>query len=219
MPRDKRKIFLTDVRSNCQKIGMKIADKQDAARRHIVEAARPLIGARGFSNVGISQILEVAQIPKGSFYHYFESKEAFGEELLRQYVSDYLANMDHLFMEPEGSGAERLFAYCRFWWDTHVDGKVGDKCLIVKLGAEISDLSEPMRQVLEAGTEAAIERITILMLRGQKDGSIRSNAEARTLAAAVYQGWLGATLMVKITRSSHPFDTAWVATQRVLDHT
>ncbi len=59
---------------------MKIAGKQRAARQHILEAARPLIGQRGFSAVGLAQILEVAGIPKGSFYHYFESKEAFGED-------------------------------------------------------------------------------------------------------------------------------------------
>ncbi|MBN3868033.1 TetR/AcrR family transcriptional regulator [Gluconobacter kondonii] len=198
---------------------MTVSTKQMLARRAIVDAARPLIGSQGFSAVGISQIIEVAGIPKGSFYHYFESKEAFGEELLHLYISDYLAKMDVMFGASRKNGREKILAYCQFWWETHVDGKTGDKCLIVKLGAEVSDLSERMRHILKKGTEQAVERITAIIRAGQEDGSIQSAMNSYILAQALYQQWLGATLMVKITKDSHPFDNAWVATKSFLDHT
>ena len=48
-------------------------------RQNILQAARPIIGAKGFSAVGLTEILAAAKVPKGSFYYYFTSKEAFGK--------------------------------------------------------------------------------------------------------------------------------------------
>lgn len=195
---------------------MSVEEKHNAARKRIVEAARSIVGERGFSAVGISQILDVANIPKGSFYHYFESKEAFGEELLRIYMADYLQKMDMLFSPDMGNAADQLFAYFRFWQDTHVDGKTGDKCLIVKLAAEVSDLSERMRIILDSGTAKAIGRIASTIAQGQQEGSVRRGVEAQVLAGALYQLWLGATLMVKITHRSQPFEKTWQVSEQLL---
>ncbi|MCP1212764.1 TetR/AcrR family transcriptional regulator [Acetobacter okinawensis] len=195
---------------------MSVEEKHNAARKRIVEAARSIVGERGFSAVGISQILEVASIPKGSFYHYFDSKEAFGEELLRIYMADYLQKMDALFSPDAGNAADQLFAYFRFWQETHVDGKTGDKCLIVKLAAEVSDLSERMRRILDSGTAQAIDRIASTIAKGQQEGSVRRGLEPQVLAGALYQLWLGATLMVKITHRSQPFEKTLRASEQLL---
>lgn len=196
---------------------MKIAEKHRAARQHILQAAKPLIGLRGFSAVGLAQILDVAGIPKGSFYHYFESKEAFGEELLRTYIEDYLLMMDDLLKKGDGNAAQKLTRYCQFWRDTHLEGQVGDKCLIVKLAAEVSDLSERMRAILEVGTTTVIDRLGTVITQGQAEGSVGNQQTPQMLAAVLYQLWLGATLMVKITRNAQSFDHAWEATRRLLD--
>lgn len=196
---------------------MKIADKHRAARQHILEAARPLIGLRGFSAVGLAQILDVAGIPKGSFYHYFESKEAFGEALLQSYIDDYLIKMDDIIRNDDESAIKRITRYFTFWRDTHIDGQIGNKCLIVKLAAEVSDLSEPMRAILNVGTRAVIDRLSALIARGQAEGAIRSKQPAQMLAASLYQLWLGSTLLAKITRNSPPFDHAWMASRQLLD--
>lgn len=195
---------------------MSVEEKHNAARKRIVEAARSIVGERGFNAVGISQILDVANIPKGSFYHYFDSKEAFGEELLRIYMADYLQKMDTLLSPHAGSAVDQLFAYFRFWQETHVDGKTGDKCLIVKLAAEVSDLSERMRRILDSGTAQAIDRIASTIAKGQQEGTVRRGVEPQILAGALYQLWLGATLMVKITHRSQPFEKTWRASEQLL---
>ncbi len=69
-------------------------------RRHILDVAHPLLLCRGFTAVGLTEVLTAAQVPKGSFYHYFGSKEAFGEAVLETYFADYLARMDALLTEP-----------------------------------------------------------------------------------------------------------------------
>jgi AcrR family transcriptional regulator len=44
--------------------------------------AHPLLLRKGFTAVGLAEVLAAAQVSKGSFYHYFGSKEAFGEARL-----------------------------------------------------------------------------------------------------------------------------------------
>ena len=55
-------------------------------------------------------VLTAAEVPKGSFYHYFGSKEAFGQALLERYFELYLAAMDELLSRPALTGAQRLAA-------------------------------------------------------------------------------------------------------------
>lgn len=195
---------------------MSHAEKHLQVKQSILCSARPLIGARGFSAVGLSQILEAAKIPKGSFYHYFSSKENFGEALLEMYIEEYLQHTDALFRQSEGNAYASILSYCQWWHETHMNGQVGNKCLIVKLAAEVSDLSERMRAILEAGTGEVIKRLDAVMASGQEDGSITTTTPSFVLASTVYQMWLGATLMMKMTHTSQPFEVALSATQSLL---
>ena len=51
-------------------------------REKILATGQRIIAGKGFSGVGINEILATVGVPKGSFYHYFGSKEAFGEAML-----------------------------------------------------------------------------------------------------------------------------------------
>jgi TetR/AcrR family transcriptional repressor of nem operon len=42
------------------------------------------------------EVLSEAGVPKGSFYHFFNSKDSFGEAMMKAYFTDYLADMDHI---------------------------------------------------------------------------------------------------------------------------
>jgi len=73
---------------------------------------------KGYSAVGINEVLAEAGVPKGSFYHYFASKDAFGEAILKSYFADYLTDMDGLLAHSGQSAAERLMAYWQQWRET-----------------------------------------------------------------------------------------------------
>lgn len=194
---------------------MTVTDKHLQVRKSILRSARPLIGARGFSAVGLSHILDAAKIPKGSFYHYFSSKEHFGEALLEMYIEEYLEHTEILFEECNGSALDKMLAYGQWWRDTHLNGQIGDKCLIVKLAAEVSDLSERMRSILEVGTEKVVQLLDRVVIEGQKEGIISDMLPSYSVATMVYQMWLGATLMMKMTHTSQPFDIAMDATKNL----
>ena len=49
---------------------------------------------KGYTAVGLAEVVKAASVPKGSFYYYFKSKEEFGQALLQEYFSDYLIMVD-----------------------------------------------------------------------------------------------------------------------------
>jgi TetR/AcrR family transcriptional repressor of nem operon len=185
-------------------------------RRHILDAGHALVVRRGFVAVGLSEILKAAQVPKGSFYHYFGSKEQYGRALLERYVSDYGARLDALFRDDGTCARERLLRYWHAWQTEQLDDGNGQGCLVVKLGAEVADLSDEMRVVLRDGVERLVARIAAMLEAGVHDGSLLPVADARGLAQTLYQLWLGAALVAKLRRDPGPFDHAMDVTRQML---
>jgi TetR/AcrR family transcriptional repressor of nem operon len=188
---------------------------QRDVRQHILDTGKALILGRGFTAVGLAELLAAARVPKGSFYYYFESKEQFGEALLEGYFSGYLQALDALLLDDGGPARERLMGYWRRWADTQEQGPCQEQCLVVKLSAEVSDLSEPMRLALHRGTDAIIARLAACAAQGTAEGSIPAR-DPQQLAQALYQLWLGASLLTKVRRDASALAVAMAATEAVL---
>lgn len=191
------------------------ADKTDH-RERILDVGQKLMAQKGFSAVGLNEILTTASVPKGSFYYYFSSKDAFGEELLKSYFRDYLSVMDETLAQPGQTMAQRLMNYWQQWQESQSFFDCQGKCLAVKLGAEVADLSQAMRQALDYGTSGIIERITRAIEAGVKEGSMQVKDDPSVVARGLYQLWLGSSVMVKIVRSMQPFEAAMAMTQQII---
>ncbi|MDN5418264.1 MAG: TetR/AcrR family transcriptional regulator [Acinetobacter sp.] len=197
---------------------MKRSDKSEATRQHILNTSFKLVLHKGFVGVGLQEILTTCGVPKGSFYYYFASKEAFGCALLQQYLADYKVKIDQLILQEERSAYARLVALWQAWIDDpcHNEGGWAENCLIVKLAAEVSDLSEDMRQILNFGVSKLTERIANLLSEGQQDGSIPQNIEPEKMAQTMYQLWLGAALLAKLAQNKQALYLALETTQQLL---
>jgi TetR/AcrR family transcriptional repressor of nem operon len=183
-------------------------------REHILDVARALMTHKGYTAVGLNEVLSTAGVPKGSFYHYFKSKEEFGQALLDVYFDEYLSRIEPI-LKQQANGAQSLLKYFQYWSETQYDEAVDNKCLVVKLGAEVCDLSEVMRHVLDKGTSRIIRLISDSIERGIADGSIVTK-DSKALAESLYQLWLGASLMAKVNRSTQPFQSALAMTKSLL---
>ena len=174
-------------------------------RQHILDCGHRLVARKGFVGVGLAELLTTAGVPKGSFYHYFASKEGFGSALLEAYFSHYLLRLDGLFQRTDLSGGACLQTYFQRWIETQQGEDAADYCLIVKLAAEVADLSEAMRAIMLSGTEQILGRLADVVARGQADGSIANPAPAAELAQWLYEAWLGASLLAKLRRDDSAF--------------
>lgn len=210
------KISLDDWSNQAYQKPMKHESPTIDTRDHILQTAQMIMSGKGFSGVGLNEVLATAAVPKGSFYHYFSSKEVFGEELLKRYFRNYLAAMDETFSLPGLTGAGRLMRYWQHWLATQTAEDPQSKCLVVKLAAEVADLSEAMRGVLVVGTTQIIGRLSDAIAAGQGDGSLSVQGDPSELAAHYYRLWLGASLMAKITKDDAPLRAAMKTTLQEL---
>lgn len=186
------------------------------ARQRILDAAHPIMACKGFSAVGLNEVLSAADAPKGSFYHYFSSKDVFGQALLEAYFDESMNDLEDVLQRQDLSVGDRLMNYWRRWADSQVGTDPHEKCLVVKIGAEVSDLSEAMRQALSRGTSRIIDRLAAAISAGVSEGSIAVDQEPQEIACTLYQTWLGASVMAKIRCSSAPFENAAAVTHRML---
>lgn len=198
-------------------IGMKSKTTTDT-RQHILETAQDIIARKGFTSVGLNEILQVANVPKGSFYYYFPSKEKFGQALLENYFNNYLLALEVLEHSEDSLAAHRLLDYLEKWLDSQAINHSEGKCLAVKLAAEVSDLSEAMRDVLCRGTEQVVIRITNVMKEAIVEGSLPANTDAQEIATMLYHLWLGACLRAKVTRDRKPLDAALHTTRALFNN-
>ena len=188
----------------------------DSTREHILASGRGLVAQRGFTGMGLNELLKTASVPKGSFYHYFSSKEDFGCKLLEQYMSQYLERLQETLTTGGPDARTRLMQYWFRWTSSQSSGDACVQCLIVKIGAEISDVSDAMRDILESGTRQICVRLSQTISEGQADHSISLAVQPDLLGTALYEMWLGASLMAKLSRTRDPFLKAIEATDMML---
>lgn len=177
-------------------------------REHLLSTGETLSLRLGFTGMGLSELLKTAGVPKGSFYHYFRSKEVFGEAMLQRYFEHYNAKMLALFSDKTADARQQLLSYYTQAINQHCLSECHSACLAVKLSAEVSDLSEPMRHALESGTSRVIGQLQDTIQRGIDEGSLATSMSPAVAAETLYALWLGASLRAKIRHSVAPLTSA-----------
>lgn len=194
---------------------MGTSTEANETRQRLLTAGRSLMVTKGYTAVGLAEIVAMAGVPKGSFYYYFDSKEDFGQTMLADYFQQYAARADASLSGP-GTARERLLAHFSGWASSQSSEDLSGRCIATKLGAEVCDLSEGMRRVLDQGAKHNVARLSRTIEDGLADKSIRCDLPAPVLAKALYELWSGASLMAKLDGTSGPFDTAMTFTKTVI---
>lgn len=177
-------------------------------RQQILTTAQNIILGKGFAAVGLNEILKTAGVPKGSFYHYFESKEHFGTSMLENYFDQYMVILDEQLKADGSPAVERLIRYFSNWKTTQCNDTTTDKCMVVKLSGEVTDLSESMRLVLKQGTQRVTMRLAECVQEAIDNHEIEIDDDAQIVTEELYYLWIGATLMTKV---NHNHDALLVA--------
>lgn len=124
---------------------------------------------RGFTGMGLSELLKTAEVPKGSFYHYFRSKEAFGVAMLERHYAAYHQRLTELLQSGEGNYRDRILAYYQQTLNQFCQHGTISGCLTVKLSAEVCDLSEDMRSAMDKGARGVIALLSQALENGREN--------------------------------------------------
>ncbi|MEZ5583287.1 MAG: TetR/AcrR family transcriptional regulator [Candidatus Competibacteraceae bacterium] len=171
-------------------------------RELLLRAGLEVLTEKGFSATGIDEILRRVRVPKGSFYHYFESKEAFGAGLIDRYATYFAHKLGRHFGNESLSPLARLHAFV-------VDAKAGMArhdfrrgCLIGNLGQEMGALPERFRSQLQGVFVDWQARLEKCLRAAQQAGELSRQADCAELSAFFWIGWEGAVLRAKLERNS-----------------
>lgn len=184
-------------------------DSPDTKLR-ILTAATRLVAKHGFNGIGLSDILKEAGVPKGSFYHWFASKEQLGVELLRSVgkmvIDEQKGWLSRSEMMP--NAIDRLATAIEFGLLDLLKDQDTPAGMMLKLGGEISSTSEAMRLEVAAFFQAAILTYTDLIAEGQAAGQIRTDVPAADLAQVVCDVWAGAYMRALVVRTAQALRSA-----------
>jgi TetR/AcrR family transcriptional repressor of nem operon len=170
-------------------------------RKRLLAAGLDLIHLRGFAASGVKEITDAAGVPKGSFYAYFPSKEAFASAILDAYWVDIETRLVPI-LGGDGSAQERITRFFHALANEHEAGTFLLGCLIGNLSLELSSSSEPIRAQLIS----VLERWGSALAECLRSGDLREDLDADDVASRLIESWEGAALRGKMIRSRIPYE-------------
>jgi TetR/AcrR family transcriptional repressor of nem operon len=173
-------------------------------RKNLVQAGLRMIHAEGYAATGIQGIVESVDVPKGSFYNHFASKEAFGAEVIDAYFDRGQEKLRAFLCNADMAPLQRLEAY----FDDRIKalraaGFVRG-CLLGNFSAEVADHSALMREHLVVHFAAWGNFFADCIAEAQQQGAISDQFPADLLARFVLNSWEGALLRMRAERSAAP---------------
>ena len=175
-------------------------------RNHIIQTGAELIGQKGFSATGLNAILTAAGVPKGSFYHYFSSKNDFGLAVIDTFAQEYDTKLDRILNDHTRSAVDRLRAYFDTGLETMTSCEFTRGCLIGNLGQELAGQNETFRRRLDTVFQGWEKRFERCVEEARQAGDIDASIDPADVASFLLSGWEGAILRAKVLKSTEPME-------------
>ena len=177
---------------------MAIDTQQQLLRQGMVMLLR-----QGYHALGIAAVLDATKIPKGSFYHHFESKEDFGLQVIDLYMKGVHIGLDQCLGDKSLPPLQRVR---RFFESTEekyrTEGYLG--CLLGGLGQELSGISEVFRRKVEQCFSEIARRIARCLEEAIKQGDLPKKTDPQKMAELLVNCWEGAALRTRMRRDPAP---------------
>ena len=177
--------------------------RSEHSRQQLLELGAAMLAEKGYNGTGIKEILDAANVPKGSFYNFFDSKEDFAAEIIANYGTELFAKMDAFLASSESyPPAEVLKTLQLASLKIIESSEYRQTCLIGSLASEIAASSDQCRLQLDNLYERWVARLERIISRGQQQGDFRQDIDARVLAELYWNQWQGSLLRLKVELAS-----------------
>lgn len=179
----------------------KEAQACNATREALLRAGVEVLTEKGFSATGLDEILRRTGVPKGSFYHYFDSKESFGVEVIDRYAAYFARKLDRFLTDESRSPLQRIEAFIADAMEGMARYEYRRGCLVGNLGQEMGALPEAFRDRLGNVFADWQARMEACLSAAKDAGQLCPEADCCRLAAVFWIGWEGAVLRAKLERN------------------
>jgi TetR/AcrR family transcriptional repressor of nem operon len=172
----------------------------------IIEAGSSAMSAKSFNGCGLKEILDDADVPKGSFYHYFKSKEDLGVAVIEESAERHAECIRRHLGNRQLSPLKRVIGMFQEMRDHYVENGPMRECVIAKLALEVAQLSEPMRLAIKYAYDNWSAMIARALTEAKAAGEIAEDQDPEELADLLVNSWEGCTLRMQIDRNTEALD-------------
>lgn len=176
----------------------------DNARDALIWSGVELLTEKGFNNTGIDEILKRVNVPKGSFYHYFENKEAYGHTVIDSYSGYFINKLNKHLLNLQQPALDCLQSFVTDAMQGMERFNYKRGCLIGNMAQELGNSHEIYREKLAAVFEHWRQLVADCLDRAKREGVLAQNADTEQLAHFFWIGWEGAVMHAKLTRNHQP---------------
>jgi TetR/AcrR family transcriptional repressor of nem operon len=173
-------------------------------RKRLLDNGVALLMEQGFHGTGLQQLVRRSGVPKGSFYNYFPSKEAFGAEVVSHYIEPFIGELDRHLQRRDVNAAGALRAYFEGLIEEAERQGFKGGCLLGNLIGEVGDTSDLCHASLREAVRRYRDKLREALARGQREGAFCAEMDATDMADCLVNFWQGALLRAKIERSARP---------------
>ena len=172
---------------------------------------------RGYHGTGVLEIVQAAGIPKGSFYHYFASKEDFALQALDHLYTPRLERYQAALSVAGLTPRERILCYYAELVAHFARQECPEyHCFIGSLSFEMAELSQPIGRQVEIILQRSVETLAACLEQAQLINEIDSETDCQALAEFIGNAWEGALLRMKVGRSVGPLKVFLTQLERLV---
>lgn len=173
-------------------------------RELLIRCGTRLLTEKGVNATGLDEILKQVGVPKGSFYHYFSSKDDFVAATLENYASYFARKLDSHFSNIKLTPLARIEAFVDDACDGVERHQFRRGCLVGNLGQEVATLDDRLRRQLEAIFNDWENRLALCLKAAVAANQCAATTDSQLLAHSFWIGWEGAILRARLQRSTRP---------------
>lgn len=161
---------------------------------------------KGYNGTGIKDVVDAAGVPKGSFYSYFDSKEAFAIEAIEKVACDAAQEMGRLLLSGDKPAKERLAEFFQASSGQYCQEEFKIGCFLGNMCQEMAASSERIGRTVEIALQDITQTIQKALEQAQRDGDLDTSFNPALLAAFLFNAWEGALMRMKSSSSREPLD-------------
>ena len=166
----------------------------ETTRDKLIATSIHIMAVKGFNNTGIAEILTQVNVPKGSFYHYFKSKDELGFAIIEQYGQQLRQGLAAHLESAEGSAMARLQSYFTMILG-YFEGNFGQ---------ELAMQNVAMREAIFVHYRAVENLIADCLKQAKKEGELAANLDEQVLAKMFFASWEGCLVRAKLEQTAQP---------------
>jgi TetR/AcrR family transcriptional regulator, transcriptional repressor for nem operon len=177
----------------------------ESTKHRLLDAGLPMLLERGYNDLGIQALLDATRVPRGSFYHHFESKQGFALQAIDVYAAKVYATLEVCLGDERRAPLERVRGFFEAARESYrAQGYLG--CLLGALGQELAGADEVFRLRIERCLAHVAARIAACLREAHAAGELPPETDCALMADMLVDAWEGAALRSRLRRDPAPLD-------------